>query len=103
MIGKIPPEIGKLCLERILLGDNGLFGTIPPELWQLRNLTHLDLELNVCHVSDGLFQLESLVSLRLAQNRNEGSCNIPMEQKIMLSAMVSRVVSSVHKYVSYGI
>ena len=47
LTGSIPPEMGNLTnLTWLDLGNNELTGSIPPEIGNLRNLTHLNLRYN---------------------------------------------------------
>ena len=80
LLGSIPPELGNLAnLESLALGNNALSGPIPPELGQLGNLRWLVLSNNSLqgHIPPGLGNLAKLEVLSLGRNRLED--NIPPE------------------------
>ena len=78
--GSIPPELGQLTkLRDLLLYGNQLIGSIPPELGQLTNLWRLSLnsnQLSGC-IPPELGQLTNLEVLSLYNNQLSGS--IPPE------------------------
>lgn len=64
LIGELPPEISALStLDNLLLGGNCLYGSLPPEMFEL-NLTGLDVSWNYLSgsVPEELYELKSLVS-----------------------------------------
>eukprot|EP00956_Cyclotella_meneghiniana_P025586 scaffold53588_cov59-Cyclotella_meneghiniana.AAC.8 len=86
LIGEIPPEISRLGLEVLSLGDNCLYGTLPPEMlksmneWRIEGfagLTEFDVSWNYLSgvVPSELFDLESLTQLNLEGNYQEGNCS----------------------------
>ncbi|MDE0474187.1 MAG: hypothetical protein OXI50_06480 [Gammaproteobacteria bacterium] len=84
--GTLPPELGDLTqLRRLVLDDNELTGPIPPELGQLSRLTRLDLSWNGLSgtIPAELAALPLLDSLELW--RNELSGPIPVELGSMRS------------------
>jgi Leucine-rich repeat (LRR) protein len=77
LIGELPPEIGKLNgLTELKLDDNCIYGTIPSEVWKLP-LIEIDFEWNVLNglLSSELYQLSDLTRLNLGGNSREASCN----------------------------
>ncbi len=80
LAGTIPPELGDLsALERLELDGNGLTGAIPPELGRLSGLKRLDLHGNrlTGSIPIELGNLANLEVLRLARNPLTGA--IPPE------------------------
>ena len=78
--GSIPPELGRLTeLEWLDLSDNRLSGSIPPELGTLINLESLYLESNQLSgsIPPELGNLSNLIMLFLSDNRLKGP--IPSE------------------------
>ncbi|MDE0356912.1 MAG: M66 family metalloprotease [Gammaproteobacteria bacterium] len=84
--GTLPPELGDLTqLRRLVLDDNELTGPIPPELGKLSRLTRLDLSWNGLSgtIPAELAALPLLDSLELWRNELSGS--IPVELSSMRS------------------
>ena len=80
LTGTIPPEIGQLRNLRLLdLTSNRLSGPIPPEIGQLRSLVNLIILNNRLsgEIPPEIGQLENLIELLLDSNRLSGS--IPSE------------------------
>ena len=76
LTGSIPPEIENLSeLEALDLSENSLTGSIPPELGNLSKLLGLDLSANSLtgSIPPELGNLSELTWLRLARNRLTGS------------------------------
>ncbi|PRP83987.1 putative leucine-rich repeat receptor-like protein kinase, partial [Planoprotostelium fungivorum] len=69
----IDPSIGNIT-SLASLTIKGVGGTIPQNLWQLRNLTHLNLEGNIFggNVSNSLCDVVSLVNVTLSSNSLQG-------------------------------
>jgi Leucine-rich repeat (LRR) protein len=75
LTGTIPPELGNLSnLTHLGLGDNQLTGTIPPELGNLSHLTHLNLAVNQLTgtIPSALENLSNLTVLYLSSNQLTG-------------------------------
>ena len=78
--GTLPPELGDLAqLRRLVLDDNQLTGPIPPELGRLGQLTKLDLQRNSLNgtIPPELGKLAQLTKLDLQRNSLNGT--IPAE------------------------
>ncbi|MCL7035698.1 hypothetical protein MKW94_012043 [Papaver nudicaule] len=76
--GNIPPGIGNCSsLQRLILNSNLLSGSLPDELFSLRNLSHLLLQENMFsgNLSDRVSNLSNLVQLDVSSNRLSG--NLP--------------------------
>ncbi len=75
LVGTIPPELGQLSnLVELDLGDNRLTGSLPPELGQLATLAIFSAQSNQLsgELPDELAGLVSLTGLWLGDNRFEG-------------------------------
>ncbi len=75
LVGSIPPEIGNLSnLEGLDLESNNLSGSIPSEIGNLSNLTHLDLSSNNLSASIPfeIAFLAQLTNLLLGSNQFSG-------------------------------
>ena len=84
--GSIPPEIGSLTELRYLeIYSNSLVGSIPPEMGQLANLQSLDLSNNLLagFIPPELGQLAELKDLSL--NNNQFTGRIPSELRNLSS------------------
>ena len=80
LTGSIPPDIGELgSLTRLNLGDNQITGSIPPEFFKLSRLEDLTLSGNGLNgsIPPEIGRLEKLAGLRLGDNQFTGS--IPAE------------------------
>jgi Leucine-rich repeat (LRR) protein len=80
LLGTIPPEIGNLSkLSNLTLGTNKLTGSLPKELFTLAELTHLDLHDNQLSgsIPSMIGNLTALDYLSLDRNKLTGS--IPAE------------------------
>ncbi len=80
LTGSIPPDIGELgALNRLNLGDNQITGSIPPEFFKLSRLEDLTLSGNGLNgsIPPEIGRLEKLAGLRLGDNQFTGS--IPAE------------------------
>ena len=80
LTGTIPPELGNLAdLERLWLGENQLTGAIPAELSNLASLEWLSLSFNQLTGSIPV-ELENLASLRvLVLHDNQLTGSVPVE------------------------
>ncbi|MED6159821.1 hypothetical protein PIB30_045700 [Stylosanthes scabra] len=66
--GEIPDSLGQLkSLNQLFLGDCKFDGLVPLSLWNLTQLTHLDLSINTLHA-----RLQNLRSLDLSNNKIHG-------------------------------
>ncbi|KAL2555417.1 putative LRR receptor-like serine/threonine-protein kinase [Forsythia ovata] len=74
--GGIPDEIGNLFnLQDIQLWNNKLMGNIPPIIGKLRNMTALDLSMNLLtgEIPSSIGNLSTLIYLSLRENKLHGS------------------------------
>ena len=80
LTGSIPPEIGNLTsLTSLYLYNNKLTGEIPPEIGNLTNLTRLSLKSNrlIGEIPSSIGNLTNLIHLTLFKNQLTGE--IPQE------------------------
>ncbi|MCY4573184.1 MAG: Two component regulator three Y domain protein [Gemmatimonadetes bacterium] len=76
LVGSLPPELGVLVhLSRLSLQRNGLIGEIPPELGRLARIDTLDLYINGLSgaIPQELLELEDVAMLLLGFNQLSGS------------------------------
>jgi hypothetical protein len=77
--GSVPSGIAELqFLEKLILQDNRITGTIPSEIGMLRNLTHVFLAYNKFKgsIPDNMIALEKLEKLHLQSNNIDGDADI---------------------------